>query len=141
MANQAANRLKYLMASGDIDFANDAFIIILMQSGFVFNKDTHHEYADVLASELPTANGYTQGAEVLANVAVFEDDPDDRTEITWDNPAWTAAGGAIGPTPGAIIIDDTDVNDSIVGFIDFGGDQSQADGGTVTILNPEVRIS
>ena len=141
MANQAANRLKYLMASADIDFSADVFIIILMQSGFVFNVDTHHEYADVIGNELPTANGYTQGNEVLANVVVTEDDPDDRAEITWDNVTWTAAGGAIGPSPGAIIYDQTDVNDSIVGFIDFYGDQTQADGGTVTILNPEVRIS
>lgn len=137
----AANRLKYLMASGDIDFSADVFIIILMQTGFVFNVDTHHEYADVLANELPTANGYTQGAEVLAGVAVTEDDADDRTEITWNDAAWTAAGGAIGPSPGAIIIDDTDGNDSIVGFIDFGVDITQPNGGTFTITNIEVRIS
>ena len=141
MANQAANRLKYLMAQGDVDFSADAFIIILMASGFVFNRDTHHEYADVVGNELPTANGYTRGVMALANVVVTEDDPDDRTEITWDNVTWTAAGGAIGPSPGAIIFDDTDGNDSLVGFIDFYGDQTQADGGTVTILNPEVRVS
>jgi len=141
MANQAANRLKYLMAQGDVDFSADAFNIILMASGFTFNKDTHHGYADVIASELPTANGYTRGAEVLANVVVTEVDAEDRTEITWDNPSWTAAGGAIGPSPGAIIYDDTDAADSLVGWIDFGGDQTQADGGTVTILNPEVRVS
>ena len=141
MANQAANRLKYLMSSGSIDFSNDSFIIILMASGFTFNKDSHHQYSDVSASELPTLNGYTQKTKVLANVAILEDDADDRTEITWDNVIWTASGGAIGPSPGAIILDDTDPNDSLVGWIDFGGDQSQADGGTVTIINPEVRIS
>ena len=140
MANQAANRLKFLMSSGGIDFSADSFIIILMASGFVFNKDTHHQYSDVSGSELPTANGYTQKTKVLANVAILEDDTDDRTEITWDNVTWTATGGPIGPSPGAIILDDTDANDSLVGFIDFGGDQSQADGGTVTIINPEVRI-
>jgi hypothetical protein len=142
MANEAANRLKYLMAQGDIDFTNgaDVFIIILMASGFVFNAGLHHQYSEVVANELPTANGYVRGTMVLLNVVVTENDPDDRTEIVWDNVTWTAAGGAIGPSPGAIIYDQTDPNDSLVGFIDFGGDQSQADGGTVTIINPEVRV-
>jgi hypothetical protein len=112
-----------------------------MQSGFVFNKDTHHQYSDVSGNELPTANGYTAGGNILAGVAVTEDDADDRTEIVWNNTSWTASGGSIGPTPGAIIYDDTDSNDSIVGYIDFGGDQTQTDGGTATIVAPEVRIS
>lgn len=144
MANEAANKIKFALITGAIDFANDAFQIILMQSGFVFNRDTHHGYADVIGSELPTANGYTIGGITLAGVAVLEDDADDRTEVTWNNPTWTAAGGAIGPSPGAIIYDDTPAApqaDPIVGFIDFGGDQSQAAGGTITIVGPEVRLS
>jgi len=147
MASIPSNKLKFLLASKIIDFANDSFIIILMQSGFVFNKDTHHGYADVSASELPTANGYTVKTKALAGVAVIEDDVDDRCEITWNNVQWTASGGAIGPTPGAIIFDDTviaggvTVADPIVGYIDFGGDQTQADGGTATISNVEVRIA
>lgn len=141
MANQAANRLKYLVASGSIDFSSDTFIIILMQSGFVFDKDSHHQYSDVSGSELATANGYTQKTKTLANVSVTEDDTDDRTEITWDDVSWTASGGPIGPSPGAIILDDTDGNDSLVGYIDFGADYTQADGGVATLTNIEVRIS
>lgn len=140
MANQASNHIKYLLATKAIDFLNDSFIIILMESGFVFDKDAHEEYADVSASELPTGNGYTQKTEVLAGVAVTEDDVDDRCEVTWSNPAWTAAGGAIGPASGAIIIDDTVANDPVVGYIDFGGDYTQADGGTATLSGVEVRI-
>lgn len=141
MATEASNRIKYLLATGAIDFANDAFQIILMQSGFTFDKDTHHGYADVSGSELATANGYTVGGNTLAGVSLNEDDTDDRTEITWNNSTWTASGGPIGPTPGAIIYDDTDGSDSIVGYIDFGGDQTQADGGTATVSSIEVRVS
>ncbi len=140
MANQASNHIKYLLATGAINFSTNSFLIILMQSGFVFDKDTHEEYGDVVASELPTGNGYTQGVKVLAGVAVTEDDVDDRCEVTWSNPQWTAAGGAIGPSSGAIIIDDTVANDPIVGYIDFGGDYTQADGGTMTLTSTEVRI-
>lgn len=144
MATAASNKLKYLLASKIIDFANDSFKIILMGTGFTFDKDTHHGYADVSASELSTGNGYTQNTKTLAGVAVTEDDTDDRCEITWSNVTWTASGGAIGPSPGAIIYDDTvttPTDDPIVGYIDFGGDQTQADGGTATISNIEVRIS
>ena len=141
MANQAPNHFKYLLAMKAIDFANDSFIIILMQSGFVFDKDSHAEYADVSGNELATANGYTQKTEVLANVAMTEDDVDDRCEVTWDPAAWTAAGGAIGPASGAIIIDDTVANDPVVGYIDFITDRTQAAGGTYTVNNIEVRIS
>lgn len=141
MASQASNRIKYQLATKLIDFANDSFKIILMQSGFTFNKDTHHGYADVSASELATGNGYTANTKVLAGVAVTEDDTNDRCSVTWSNATWTAAGGSIGPTPGAIIFDDTAAGDPIVGYIDFGGDQTQADGGVATISGIEFRIS
>ena len=141
MATEASNKIKYLLATKAIDFANDVFKIILMQTGFTFDKDTHHGYADVSGNELATANGYTVGGNTLAGVAVTEDDVDDRTEVTWNNTTWTASGGSIGPSPGAIIYDDTDGSDSIVGYIDFGGDQTQADGGTATISSIEFRLS
>jgi len=144
MASVPSNKLKFLLASKVVDFANDSFKIILMASGFVFNRDTHHGYADVSGSELPTANGYTANTKVLTGVAVTEDDADDRCEITWANVQWTATGGSIGPTSGAIIFDDTVITplaDPIVGYIDFGGDQTQADGGTATVSNVEVRLA
>ena len=144
MSATVSNKLKFLLASKAIDFANDSFKIILMASGFVFDKDTHHGYADVSASELADGNGYTTGGATLANVAVTEDDTDDRCEITWDNAAWTASGGSVGPTPGAIIFDDTVTTpqaDPVVGYINFGGEQTQADGGVATVSNIEVRIA
>jgi hypothetical protein len=143
MASTVANKIKYLLATKAIDFANDSFKIILMDTGFTFNKDTHHAYSDVSASELATGNGYTRDTKTLSGVSVTEDDTDDRTEVTWSNVTWTASGGSIGPTPGAIIYDDTvaaPTANPIVGYIDFGGDQTQADGGTATISGIEFRI-
>lgn len=141
MANQASNKIKYLLATGVVDFLNDTFKIALMGSGFIFNKDTHHSYTDISASELANGNGYTAGGATLAGVAVTEDDVDDRTEITWNNPSWTAAGGPIGPAAGAVIYDDTHVDKPIVGYIDFGSDYTQVDGGTATLASVQVTIS
>jgi hypothetical protein len=115
--------------------------MILMQSGFVFNKDTHHQYSDVVGSELGNGNGYATLGATLAGVAVTEDDVDDRAEIVWSNRSWTATGGPIGPASGAIIYDDSATDDPIVGYIDFLADYTQPDGGTVTVIAPEVRIS
>jgi len=144
MSSTLSNKMKFLLASKAIDFANDTFKIILMNTGFVFDRDTHHGYADVSAYELATGNGYTQNDKTLSGVTVTEDDTDDRCEVTWNNVQWTASGGSIGPTPGAIIFDDTVTSpqaDPIIGYIDFGGDQTQADGGVATIANIEVRIA
>jgi hypothetical protein len=141
MATNATNKITYLLATKAIDFVNDTFQIILMADGYVFDKDDHEYYADVSASELTTGNGYTAGGQALTNNVVTENDTDNRTDIEFDDAAWTASGGSIGPTPGAIIFDDSVANDPIVGYIYFGGDKTQADGGIATIANPGVRIS
>lgn len=107
----ASNNIKELLATAEIDFGADAFQIILMELGFVFDPDTHDEYADVAGNELPTLNGYTIGGETLAGVAVTRNDLDDRIDVTWNNVTWTAVGGPIGPAVGAIIYDDTVLND------------------------------
>lgn len=141
MANQVSNHAKYQIVSGNIDFDADTFKIILMATGFTYNKDTHATYADVSASELATGNGYTQNTKTLANVAVTEDDTNDRASVTWDDVVWTASGGSIGPTPGAIIFDDTSSDDTILGFIDFTTDQTATSGGTFTIPDIEFRLA
>lgn len=133
-----SNKVKYLLLTKNIDFATDVFKLRLMASGFVFNKDTHHGWADVSGQELANGNGYLTGGVTLTGVVVTEDDTDDRGEVTWANATWTASGGTIGPTPGAMLVDDTPTTpqaDPIVAYIDFGGEQSQADGGVATISN------
>ena len=140
MATKISQRILYLMATKAVDFANDSFIIILMQSGFVFNITTHKTYANVSASELGTAYGYTVKTKALTGVTVTQDDTLWQLRVTWANPQWTASGGAIGPVSGAIIIDDTVANDPIVEYIDFGGDNTEPDGGVFTIANIKFQI-
>lgn len=144
MSSTVSNKLKYLLAKGVVDFSADSFKVILMASGFVFDKDAHHAYADVSASELATGYGYTRNTKTLSTATVTEDDTNDRCSTTWPNITWTASGGSIGPTPGAIIFDDTVTTptaDPIIGYIDFGGEQTQADGGVATVSSIEVRVS
>jgi hypothetical protein len=146
MASLVANKARYCLAVKAIDFDNDSFKAILMDTGFTFDPDTHHGYADISASELGTGFGYTQNTKTLAGVTVTENDTTNRCEITCNDVTWTASGGDIGPTPGMIIFDDTvsaagDVpNDPIIGYIDFGGEITQVDGGTLTIKNIQIDI-
>lgn len=123
-----SNHFKYLLATGAIDLANDTLKVILMNTTFTFNKDTHALLANVTADQLATANGYTQDNKALANVAVAEDDTGDQAQLTCDDPTWTASSGAIGPTGAAIVYDDTVADDPIMGCIDFGTDYTIPDG-------------
>lgn len=144
MAGIPSNEIKYLLATKVIDFGGDVFTIILMQSGFVFDRDDHNTYADVIAFELENLGfGYTRGAKNLAGISVDRDDVTDLTKVTCNKVQWIAAGGDIGPAAGAIIFDDTIITpvvDPVVGYIPFGVDRTQIDGGTFTITNIEIDI-
>ena len=140
MAGTIANNFRVLIAQGAVDFDADTFKAIAMVEGFVFNPATHDLYADVSASEQTTGYGYTAGGVTLTGVSIAQNDTDARADITWNNITWTASGGDVGPLAGIIIYDDTITNDPIVGYIDFGGAYTVADGGTATVANVKVRI-
>lgn len=142
MASAASNKIKYMIAMGLVNFSTNLFKIILMQSGFIFNKDTHELYANVVGSELPTDHGYTQFTKDLSPApTINEDDGNDRATVEWNAVSWSATGGPIGPTCGAIILDDTVAGNPVVGFLDFLASYTQADGGTMTISDIEVRLT
>jgi hypothetical protein len=114
-----SNHYKYQLATGKINFTTDVFRAILMRPSFVFNKDTHATYADVITGEIATGNGYTQGTITLAGVSLVEDDTNDRCYVTWDNFQVVAVGGSIEDFSGLIIFDDTTVDNSVVFYTDF----------------------
>lgn len=147
MATGPSLRFRKVLAYGDADMSGDSFKAILMDTGFSFDPDTDHSYSDVSADELGDGNGYTQDTKTLSGVTLTESTANDRLEVTWSDVTWTASGGAIGPTPGMIIYDDTITTaggattaDPVVGYIDFGSEITQADGGTLTIKNLQLDI-
>jgi hypothetical protein len=136
-----SNHYKFQLLSGVIDFDVDTFKIILMNTTFAFDKDAHATLSDVTADQLATGNGYTQDDKTLANVAVTEDDVNDKGKVTFDDVTWTASGGDIGPTGAAIIYDDTAADDTVVGCIDFGTDYTIPNGSSFQLQNLEVDIT
>lgn len=136
-----SNHYKAELLKGNIDLDGDTLKVILMNTTFAFDKDTHAILADVTADQLATANGYTQNDKILTTPAVAEDDANDRGQLTVDDPTFTAAGGSIGPTGAAIIYDDTTADDTVVGCIDFGTDYTISDGSSLQLQNIVINNS
>lgn len=141
MATKVVQNFLYLMAKGEIDLDTDGLDWILMDTGFTFNRATHHVYADVSASELASGNGYSTKNKPAAGISITRDDSLYKVTITWSNPQWTASGGSIGPSPGAFLLDDSVTDDPLIMYIDFGEDGTEADGGTFTIANPKLELA
>jgi hypothetical protein len=135
-----SNHAKFMQATKKIDYENDVFKAILMDSAFTFDPDAHATLADVTANQLDTEFGYTQDAKVLANVNVAEDDGNNRAAVTWDDPTWTASGGSIGPTGAIIIYDDTTPDKTVVFCGDFGVDYTITDGSSFQPQNVALDI-
>lgn len=91
--------------------------------------------------ELASLYGYSQYTKTLAGKVVTEDDANDRAEMGADDVVWTAAGGTIGPTPGALLVDDSTSDKTVIGYLDFGGDQQAGSGQNFSIGSVKVRIS
>lgn len=138
VALTVSNHYKYQLAKKLIDLSTDTLKIILMNTTFAFDKDTHATLADVTADQLATGFGYTQNDKTLAGGALVEDDANDKGTYTCDDPVWTASGGSIGPTGAAIIYDDTTGDDTVIGCIDFGTDYTVPDGTNFSIQNIEI---
>ena len=135
------NHYKYLLKTKQIDESSDTYKIILMNTTFAYNKDTHAELADVTADQLATGNGYTQNSKTLTGVSVTENDTTDKAETRWANASCIASGGTIGPCGAAIIYIDSVTGDPIACCIDFGVDKITEDGLGLLIETPGLDIS
>jgi hypothetical protein len=147
MATGPSLRFRKVLAYGDANLSTDSVKAILMATGFSFDPDTDHSYADVSASELAAGNGYTQDDKTLTGVTLTESTANDRLQVTWSTVTWTASSGSIGPTPGMILYDDTittaggaATEDPIIGYIQFDSELTQVDGGSLNIQNIQLDI-
>lgn len=216
-----SNRYKYALMKKLLDISSDSIKVLLMRSGFVFNKDNHATLinikttsgaltgildidvaaktfhrdsgsfvtdgfvvgnkltvtgttdnngtytivtvsaSDIVVSEalpgtnqsngngtivsndeLATAGGYTQDTKTTGAVTMTEeDDANDRCDATFPTVSWTAAGANIGPTPGAILYDDTAAENTIIGYFDFDGEVTTVPPDSLHIGNGTLRLA
>ena len=128
-----SNKFKYEMGIESVDLSSDTVKVILMESGFVYDKDADGTYANVSADEITSAGGYTVGGEALTvDSAWAQDNTNDRAAITWVDKTFTASGAAFDTFCAAILVltvdATTDTTDVVIGCIEFGQDISVADG-------------
>jgi hypothetical protein len=146
MANQISNYVKGMLFKGQIAGISDNFKIILMKSGFVYDKDTYQDYSDVSTNEVDNGNGYTTEGLLLTGAAVTVSITLDNAVLSWSNAQWIADGGSI-VASGAIIYDDStatpndDYTDAIMTYIDFGGDITTVDGQILKVTNINIAIT
>lgn len=116
----------------EVDYDTDTIKVALVSSAYVPNQDTHDYWDDVAANEI-TGTGYTAGGQALTgktvtydaatNVTVF-----DANDAVWENTTLTARYAVIYDDSGA-----TNAQKALLGYVDFGSDQSSANGAfTVT---------
>jgi len=128
-----SNKFKYEMGIESVDLSSDTCKVILMESGFVYDKDVDGTYAQVSTEEITTAGAYTAGGYALTvDSAWAQDNANDKAAITWVDKTFTASGAAFDTFCAAIIIlsvdATTDSTDVIIGCIEFGQDIDVADG-------------
>lgn len=87
--------------------------------------------AETGATQLGTANGYTQNAKALTGVAVATVTTNDAN-FDADDVSWTPSGGNISAAF-AMVYNDTDTNDPPLYRIDFGGTVTAIPGDTFQI--------
>lgn len=90
--------------------------------------------------EIPTGGGYTQDSLTLANKVVTEDDANNWAQMACDTVNIYALGGTIGPTLGVILYDDTDPDDTILGFFSFGVDKTAVAGDNFLLQQTRIRM-
>lgn len=84
------------------------------------------------ATQVATANGYTQNDKALTGLAVTTVTTNDA-KLDADDVTWTASGGSITASK-ALIYNDTDTDDPPVAYIDFDGSQSAGSGTDFKII-------
>jgi len=103
----------------------------LFNTSPAFDADADQYYADVIvANELATANGYTNGGKCVTDGKFGSyDSTNNRTPYTHDSCTWTASSGAIAARYLILRLDrGTDAASPILVHHDMGSTQTAADG-------------
>lgn len=116
----------------EVDWDSDTIKIALVGSAYTPNQDSHDYWDDVVANEV-TGTGYTAGGLTLGSKTATYDSASnvvilDAADAVWASSTITARYAVIYDDSGA-----TNAQKVLVGYIDFGSDQSSTNGNfTVT---------
>ena len=137
MASLVYNHAVHQALTGGLDFDTDTFYMMLVTSSYTADKDGHEDRADV-TNEV-TGTGYTAAGKAVT-VTVTDDNANNRVDIDFADVSWasstiTAAGAVVYKSTG------TAANDTLVAFLDFGGDVSSTSGTFTVDTTSPIRFS
>lgn len=122
------NALKNDLAVDLDDTTAGRFKVMLVTSSYTPDFGTHDFKTDV-TNEV-TGTGYSAGGESLTSVTLTQSGGTitfDADDVTWASSTITARG--------AVVYDDSLVNDPLIAYIDFGADKSSSAGDFVLSFN------
>jgi hypothetical protein len=123
---------------GDVDIDVDTIKVMLLGSGYTFNKD--HDFRDDLgANELAAGGGYTAGGATVTPTATH-DTANDRVDVNLPGTTWAAS--TIGPARYAAYYKargGAASADELIAIVDFGSDKSSS-GGDFVLTASTLRV-
>lgn len=112
------------LIKGEVVYLTDAVKVALMTAAYVYDKDAHETFADIIANEIAVVanNGYTARGVALGTKSVTYDAPTDRSRMFAANPVWTPGAGVSLAAAHAVIYKDTGTNATsfLLGCVSFG---------------------
>lgn len=136
MASFVFNKAVEEMVRGSLNFEGTTFKMLLVTSAYTeTEKDNFEDRADVTGEVSNASQGYTTGGAVT-NATVSADDTTNQitvafSDVSFTNATITAAGAVIYKSTG------TEANDTVVAFLDFGGNVASTNGTfTVSVTTP-----
>ena len=113
------NSAKFRLLQGTFDFANDTFKVALLTSAYAPDKDAHQYFADI--DHEVSGSGYIAGGKAVENIALSQDDANDRAILDADDLAWSVASFT---ARAAVVYKDTGsaATSPLLAYIDFEED-------------------
>lgn len=114
------------LANAEIDWDTDTIKVALVTSSYTPDQDAHDYWDDVSANET-SGTGYTSGGATLGSKTVTQDNATnkqtfDAADTSWTSSTITARYAVIYKSTG------TASTSPLIGYIDFGSDQSSSSG-------------
>lgn len=131
------NNARHLLGTAGLNLSTATIKALLVTSTYVPDFDAH-DYLDDVTNEV-SGSGYAR--QTLANKTWSKDAPNDRSKLSSDPVAWTAAGGSITARRAILFVDTgTPATSPLIGAIlldDTPADVVVNDGGVLT-LTPDA---
>lgn len=123
------------LCNKEIDLDSDVIKLMLCNSSYVPNQDTH-QYKSSVTNEV-SGTGYVAGGATVTPITVAYDTGTNTLSFDAPDVSWSGATLIGGNAPRiAVLYDSSPASDAtrpLIGYIDFGDDSYAPNGGTLTI--------